>query len=183
MSSEFSIREAVKSDRDGVIAIIEATDNLSTDEKDCAVELLDMYLVELNEATPDECGDASKDSHGDTCCETEEDYLLLVAVSEDETPAGYICYGPASFAGGVSEIYWIVVGEGFKKRGVASSLVEHVEGILKETELRMLVAETSGTDHYEAARGFYKKMGFIEEARIEGFFKDGDDKVFFVKRY
>ena len=170
------VREAVASDRDAVVAIIGSTDNLSADEKECAIELLDMYLVEL-----DECGDASKDV--DACCEPEDDYLLLVAEFEEGVVAGYICSGPASFAGGVSEIYWIVVGDSFKGRGVATGLVEHVEGILNKTGLRMLVAETSGTEHYAAARSFYKKIGFIEEARIEGFFKAGDDKVFFVKRY
>ena len=178
MSNKLSIREAALTDRDAVVSLIEATDNLSTDEKDCAVELLDMYLVEL-----EECEGTSEGAEKDGCCDSEDDYLLLVAESEDSALAGYICYGPASFAGGVSEVYWILVGESFRAKGVATALLTHVESILKETGLRMIVAETSGTDQYDAARSFYKKAGFIEEARIEGFFKAGDDKVFFVKRY
>ena len=181
MNNNILIRKATLSDRDSVAAIIKATDNLSEDEKDCAVELLDMYFVELDGA--DECGSES----ADTECDAEEDYLLLVAEftgeGKDDALAGYICYGPASFADGVSEIYWIIVADGFKGRGVGRALVEYLEGILKEEGLRMLVAETSGTADYEVARSFYKKLGFVEEARIEGFFKAGDDKVFFVNRY
>ncbi|MCK4846264.1 MAG: hypothetical protein KAS88_01230, partial [Deltaproteobacteria bacterium] len=112
MNNNILIRKATLSDRDSVAAIIKATDNLSEDEKDCAVELLDMYFVELDGA--DECGSES----ADTECDAEEDYLLLVAEftgeGKDDALAGYICYGPASFADGVSEIYWIIVADGFK---------------------------------------------------------------------
>lgn len=47
---------------------------------------------------------------------------------------------------------------------------------------RVLVAETSGLKTYEAARGFYLRNGFIEEARIREFYKPGDDLVVYVKR-
>ena len=159
MSKSPLVREAGSGDGEAVVSIIEGTENLSPDEKECAVELLDIYLDDLEDDKED------------------GEYLLLVAEIEDDRLAGYICYGPASFADGVSEIYWVVVGDSFKGRGVATALVEHVENVLKKTGLRMLVAETSGTEHYEAARSFYKNVGFIEEARIEGFFKADDDKT------
>lgn len=43
----------------------------------------------------------------------------------------------------------------------------------------MLLVETSSTEHYDGARGFYRARGFDEEARIRDFYGPGDDKIVF----
>ena len=45
----------------------------------------------------------------------------------------------------------------------------------------MLIVETSSTDDYQAARRFYAREGFDQEARIREFYGPGDDKVMFWK--
>ncbi len=142
-----------------MISIIEGSENLTDEEKDCAIELLDIYL-----------NDASQD-----------DYLFLAATNEGDIPMGYVCYGKAALAMGVYDIYWILVGPTDRGKGVGKILLRHIESVLTKDGARMLVAETSGLPSYERARSFYLRNGFKEEARIKGFFKPGDDKVIYVK--
>ena len=45
----------------------------------------------------------------------------------------------------------------------------------------MLLVETSSTADFAATREFYLRRGFREEARITGFWAEGDDKVIYWK--
>ncbi len=150
-------RPGGSADRDPLISIIERSENLTRDEKDCATELLDVYLA---------------DPH-------QKEYFFLVATDATDRPIGFVCYGETSFTDAVYDLYWIVVDPEYRRRGVASSLLVRTEEILGA---RLLVAETSGGAGYAPARGFYLKNGFNEEARIKSFYKPGDDLVIFVKR-
>lgn len=153
------VRETRQSDRDALVSIIERTSNLTREEKDCAFELLQIYLTDPGQ----------------------RDYCFITAMKEGE-PAGYACYGGHSLAQGVYDLYWIVVDEALKGFGIGRALVEKIEELLCSIGGRMIVAETSGLPAYGAARGFYLKCGFSEEARINDFYKPDDDIVFFVKR-
>lgn len=153
------IRQTRTGDRDALMAIIERTENLTEQERGCARELLDVYL----------------DEPGQT------DYFFITAL-KDGAPAGYACYGDRSFALGVFDLYWIIVDEEMKGAGVGMALLDSVEEALRPLDARVLVAETSSSPAYEAARRFYLKRGFAEEARIRDFYKPGDDIVFYVKR-
>jgi len=153
------IRQTRPEDRDALLSIIERTENLTGEERGCARELLGVYL----------------DEPGQT------DYLFVTAL-KDGAPAGYACYGDRSLAQGVFELYWIIVDERMKGSGVGRALAGAVEEILLTQGARMLVAETSSLPAYEAARRFYLKCGFAEEARIIDFYRPGDDIVFYVKR-
>lgn len=66
-------------------------------------------------------------------------------------------------------------------RGVGTALVQEIERELRDRRVRLLVVDTSGLPEFEAARAFYKKCGFSEEARIRNFFADGDDKIVLAK--
>ncbi|MEK6790479.1 MAG: GNAT family N-acetyltransferase [Deltaproteobacteria bacterium] len=147
--------------KDALVAIINGTDNLSVEEKGCAGELLDIYLN-----NPVQC-----------------DYNFIVAVDADGRPTGYVCYGPTPLAAGTYDLYWIVVASSARGKGIGGALISRTEEIVRGQGCRMLAAHTSGRDDYEAARAFYAKAGFTEEARIRGFYRQGDDLVVFVKRY
>lgn len=159
MPGDISIREVRREDRDALESIIERTGNLSAEEKDCAIELLDIYL---------------NDS-------AQKDYYFITAI-HGGAPAGYVCYGPRPLAAGVHDLYWIVVGKEMKGKGMGRALVERVRKLLCAKGARMLVAETSGMDEYRGTREFYLRCGFAEEARIREFYKPGDDIVFYVMR-
>lgn len=50
-----------------------------------------------------------------------------------------------------------------------------------EDQARTLIVDTSSLGGYEQARSFYRRRGFVEEARIRDFYGPGDDKVTFWK--
>ncbi len=66
-------------------------------------------------------------------------------------------------------------------KGVGGALLKAVESTLLDLSGRMLIIETSGVEGFEAQRGFYRKCGYSEEARIRDFYQAGDDKVVFRK--
>jgi ribosomal protein S18 acetylase RimI-like enzyme len=66
-------------------------------------------------------------------------------------------------------------------RGPGSALVSHVERVLNERCIRLLIVETSGLPDFARARAFYDKSGFTEEARVKNFFAAGDDKLIYTK--
>lgn len=160
VKEEITVRKTLPADRAALLEIIGATSNLTGEEKDCAAELLEIY-----------CDDPFQ-----------KDYQCLTALSAD-CPVGYACYGGASLASGVFDLYWIAVSPKALNSGVGGRLIEALESELVKEGARMVVAETSGLSAYEPARRFYLKRGFREEARIKEFYKPGDDKVFFVKRF
>ena len=158
-----SIREVCRedggADRLALLSIIEKSENLTAEERDCAVELLDIYL--------------GKPEGGD---------YLFIAASVSGVPVAYLCYGKTPLTDAVYDIYWILVHPDYRRKGVGTVLLDHTEGILRGLGARVIVAETSGLEGYEPARRFYVDNGFSEEARIRCFYKPGDDLVVFVKR-
>jgi GNAT superfamily N-acetyltransferase len=153
------IRESSHEDREALVSIIERTANLTREEKDCAAELLDIYLTVPGQS----------------------DYYFITALKEG-FPAGYACYGSRPLTDAVYDLYWIIVDSGMQGGGIGRALIEKTGEILRRIGGRMLVAETSGLPAYEATRRFYLGCGFAEEARIKDFYKPGDDILFYVKR-
>ncbi len=147
-------------DRDPLLSIIERSGNLTEEEKDCAVELLDVYLADP----------------------LQQEYFFLVATDATDRPIGFVCYGETALTDAVYDLYWVVVDPEYRRKGVASRLLVQTEEVLRALGTRLLVAETSGGPGYAPAHGFYMKNGFNEEARIKSFYKPGDDLVIFVKR-
>jgi ribosomal protein S18 acetylase RimI-like enzyme len=96
---------------------------------------------------------------------------------------GFACYGPRDLTNGVFDLYWIAVDPNTRRSGVGRGLLTASEDAVRQAGGRMLIAETSGTPHYEPTRSFYLGMGYKLEATIKDFYIDGDDLVIFVKRF
>ena len=109
-------------------------------------------------------------------------YNFIVDRDEDRV-LGFACYGPRDLTNGVFDLYWIAVDPNARRSGVGRSLLTASEQAVCEADGRMLIAETSGTSHYEPTRNFYLGMGYNLEATIKDFYIDGDDLVIFVKRF
>ncbi|MBI5903074.1 MAG: GNAT family N-acetyltransferase [Deltaproteobacteria bacterium] len=155
------VRNTAPSDREGILHILLKTGNLTGEEKDCAAELLDIYFTDP----------------------AQRDYLFMTALDGSHRPVGYICYGKTPLTSAAYDIYWIVVDSARRNMGVGRMLLEKAEERIKKEGATLVAAETSSLPSYEAARGFYERNGFREEARISGFYKPGDDKIIFVKRF
>ena len=132
----------------------------SQEEVECVGELWSEYLIE----GPEDCG-----------------YNFIVDRDGDQV-LGFACYGRRDLTNGVFDLYWIAVDKNSHRSGVGRGLLNATEKAVREIGGRMLIAETSGTPHYEPTRNFYLGMGYTLEATIKDFYSEGDDLAIFVKR-
>lgn len=133
----------------------------SQEEVDCVRELWDEYLMEGSES----CG-----------------YNFIVDRDGDQV-AGFACYGPRDLTSGVFDLYWIAVDPNCRRGGVGRGLLLASEEAARKAGGRMIIAETSGTAHYEPTRNFYLGMGYTLEATIKDFYTTDDDLAIFIKRF
>ena len=152
------IRPINPQDRESLAALLERVETFSPEEIRCALEVIDL---------------ASKPNN--------PDYYVLVAHSDDKL-AGYICYGPTPMTEGTYDLYWIASDPDVRGQGVGAALVSAMEGDLRKRNGRVLRVETSATEDYGPARGFYQSMKYMEEARFRDFYKPGDDLIILKKK-
>jgi len=133
----------------------------SQEEIECVIALWEEYLT-----------------LGPECC----GYNFIVDRENDQV-LGFACYGPRDLTNGVFDLYWIAVDPNSRRSGVGRGLLSSSEEAVRKLGGRMLIAETSGTPHYEPTRKFYFSMGYILEATIKDFYVVGDDLAIFVKRF
>ena len=113
----------------------------------------------------------------------EDDRWLVV-----EGPGGQVSaaayYAPEPFSDRLWNLYFIAVSPDHRGRALGASLIGTVEEQLRnrgDGVARVLVVETSSTDHYARTRAFYRRIGYDEEARIRQFYGPTDDNVVFWK--
>jgi ribosomal protein S18 acetylase RimI-like enzyme len=107
-------------------------------------------------------------------------YYFLFATDED-TACGFVCFGPTPCTVGTFDLYWIVVDDRFRGKGIGLELLRRTELALREMNARKLYIETSSTEKYLPTRKFYLKAGYTEEARLKNFYLTGDDKVIYSR--
>ena len=96
---------------------------------------------------------------------------------------GFACYGPRDLTSGVFDLYWVAVHPNGRRTGAGRRLLNASEEAARQAGGRMIIAETSGTAHYEPTRNFYFGMGYNLEATIKDFYSVGDDLTIFIKRF
>jgi ribosomal protein S18 acetylase RimI-like enzyme len=52
---------------------------------------------------------------------------------------------------------------------------------MRKAGAKAIYADTSSSDRYAPTRGFYQRMGFVEQARLADFYAPGDGKIIYVK--
>ena len=109
-------------------------------------------------------------------------YNFLVDREEDRI-LGFDCYGPRDLATGVFDLYWIAVDSTIHRSGVGRKLLVATEEEVRRAGGRILIAETSGSEHYTPTRNFYYGMGYALEASIKDFYSVGGDLAIFIKRF
>ena len=111
------------------------------------------------------------------------DYRILVATLGGRSSlAGYICYGPTPMTEGTWDLYWIASHPSARGKGVAKTLVAHMEEELRRISARLVRVETSTLEGYGAAHSFYQKLAYPVVACIKDFYKVGDDLLIMTKQ-
>lgn len=96
-------------------------------------------------------------------------------------PVG-LCYAvPEALTNGTWNMLALAVLPAHQGRGIGGALVNSLENHLRRQGVRVLIADTSGTEGFARTRQFYANSGYSEEARIRDFWDVVDDKVVFWK--
>lgn len=158
--TEFVIVTATEADGSQIQSITARAGVFSQEEVECARELWGEFLTDGS----DICG-----------------YNFIVYRDDDQV-LGFACYGPRDLTDGTYDLYWIAVDPAVRCNGVGRALLTASEEAVRQMGGRMLIAETSGTPHYETTRKFYFRMGYKNEAIIKDFYATSDDLMIFIKR-
>ncbi len=94
---------------------------------------------------------------------------------------GFVYFAPAAMTDRTWYLYWIAVSPAAQTKGIGAQLIEYVENAIRQQRGRLLLVETSSLPHYEPARMFYAKHGYLQAAVIAGYYAAGDDMVVFSK--
>ena len=140
--------------------ILVATQAFTADEVSIAIELLETVIK-----SP-----------------LQQDYEVVVADVGDHV-AGYVLFGPVPLTEGNYDLYWIAVDPSIQGGGVGRRLMKHVEEQVRQRGGRLLCLETSSQGSYLRTRKFYEQAGYVEESCIRDFYKPGDDRLTYVKRF
>lgn len=161
MDEEKRIRRLEPRDRSRIEEMVVSSGNFNDVEIGTALELVDEAIKE---------GDDSG-------------YIFAVLEYGKSNPIlqGFACYGPIPLTQGVYDLYWIVVDPAVKKKGHGRYLLEYVEHEVIKQGGRMLLIETSSQESYGATIRFYESNGYQLVARINDFYRIGDDKLVFSK--
>lgn len=112
-------------------------------------------------------------------------YRFIVAVEEGEGVEaayfGYVCYGATPMTESTYDLYWIAVDSAQRGKGIGRSLLRALTSTLAHNGGRVLRVETSSSEMYRSAKGFYRREGFVEGGRIPDFYRAGDDLIIYYK--
>ncbi len=154
------MRSVRRGDLPELSRILRGTGAFTAAEVDCALELLNIVLDDPQQT----------------------DYLAAVAEDEGRV-AGYILYGPVPLTEGNFDIYWIATDPQVQGKGLGRALMLHAEGDARSRGGRLVCLETSSQGGYERTRRFYDQAGYRVESVIRDFYKPGDDRITYVKRF
>ena len=105
---------------------------------------------------------------------------FVTEASDKQVVAVAYC-SPERMTEGTWNLLLIAVLKKHQGKGVGKLLMQHVESILAEQEVRVLLVETSGLPDYKLNRDFYPKCGYTQIAVIPEYYNKDDDKVVFWK--
>ncbi|MFA5816132.1 MAG: GNAT family N-acetyltransferase [Bacteroidales bacterium] len=111
----------------------------------------------------------------------ESGYEFVIADVDGLTVA-YACFGLIPCTLFSYDLYWIATQEDYRGQGLGKIVLREVEKAVAASGGKTIYVETSYLPKYEPTRAFYLKNNYIEKARFEDFYNDGDDKVVYIKR-
>lgn len=110
-----------------------------------------------------------------------KDYETLVARDEKERVWGFISFGAVPLTENRYDLYWIAVDPGSGRSGIGTHLIKAMETSLCRGGIGHIYIDTSSIPEYLPARNFYEKHGYQAVARLQDFYRPGDDKIIYRK--
>ena len=153
------IRPLQPEDRSRVEAIIRSADNFHPADIRIAIELID-DAISKNEAS---------------------DYIVHVLEDAEGRVQAYVCFGQNPLTDHTFDFYWMVIDRELQGRGMGLMLFQYVETQVRERGGKLLMCETSSLETYDRVVRMYEKLGYQSVGRIKNFYREGDDKLIYVK--
>jgi ribosomal protein S18 acetylase RimI-like enzyme len=153
-----TIRPIIPADREQLLNIVRLQTNFLECEIDVAMEVIDGTFDPV------------------------EDYRTLAAIGDNGEIAGFISYGPIPLTENRYDLYWIAVDPALGRHGIGSQLLATMEDDLRQAGPGHIYIDTSSTEGYAKARAFYEKNGYHTASVLEDFYRDGDDRVLYLKK-
>ena len=132
------IRPATEADTPTLLALTAGTGYFKPMEVETLEEVLDDFHA------------TNRDQFGHRCVVWEENGRIL----------GYAYHAPEEMTDRTWYLWWIAVAADQQGRGLGGKLLAFVENDIRMLGGRLLVVETSTTEHYELTRRFYLKHGY-----------------------
>ena len=151
------IRPIMQNDSSTVIALAVAAGLFPVDDTDVLHNMMARYF-----------SDSRDDGH-------------RCVIDEDDDPCAVAYYEPALVADRTWYLTMIAVHPASQGHGRGIALMRYIENDLQTDGQRLLLIQTSGLLAFDRTRMFYKKCGYVEEARIRDYWETGDDMVLFRK--
>ena len=155
------LRDLQPSDRPQLARLLSRIPSFDASDQALALELIDIALQQP----------------------AQKDYLFLLAFDPQANMAGYACYGPTPLTDRVYSLYWIAVEPVLSGQGIGTFILQAVEETLRSTQARLLLIETSSAPDYKLTRRFYLKNGYPPVETLKDFYRDGEDRITFGKRF
>jgi len=111
----------------------------------------------------------------------QKEYDFILAFDGSEQLIGYACFGPTPLTDRTFDLYWIAVDPDFARQGVGKALLKKVEEEISGQKGRMIIIETSSGPEYTPTKGFYPRNNYLLAETIKDFFREGEDRVTYVK--
>lgn len=153
------IRFILQTDRNQILSLVQSQTHFLPCEIDVAMEVIDKTF------------------------DPAEDYTTLIAAENDGTISGFISYGPIPLTDRRYDLYWIVVDPARGRHGIGSQLIAAMEDDLRPSGPGHIYIDTSSMPGYAKARAFYEKNGYTVAAVLPDFYRDGDDRLLYVKKF
>lgn len=109
-------------------------------------------------------------------------YQFIFAEVDGKTVA-YSCYGHIAGTDAGYDLYWIATHNTMRGTGIGKQLLEETHNKVKEKGARYIIAETSTLEKYLPTQLFYEKNGYSKDAVIDDYYKPGDGRIIYVKRF
>lgn len=154
-----TIRPLQAKDRQRIQQIVNAVGNFNEADIKIAMELIDDVIAK----------------------EGKSDYIVYVLEDNEQIVQAYVCYGQTPLTDHTYDFYWMAIDPERQRHGLGLRLFQFVEEQVRDHGGKLLMCETSSQESYERVIKLYERLGYQPVARIKNFYRQGDDKLIYMK--
>ncbi len=112
----------------------------------------------------------------------EKSGYIFIIVEEQGKPIAFACYGKNTCTFHSYDLYWMVVHESEKGKGIGKIMLKMVEEDVARLDGKNIWIETSSRELYAPTRAFYVKTNCEKVAELPDYYGVNDSKIVYLKR-